>query len=767
MRYGHETTPLLYVEVAQRPPRYPHRNIRKLCTTCLGTILVLSVIVLLLPFALLPRGYGSISDHLPWTSRNGLDYASLQQLLQTVPSARKVKEWSHHYTSGPHLAGQNLSLAIWTKEKWEEFGVPDVQLTTYDVYLNYPVSHRLALLETGKETNGLNVMYEASLEEDVLDKDVTSGLEDRIPTFHGYSASGNVTAQYVYVNQGTYEDYETLVNANITLEGKIALVKYSGNMRGLKVKRAQELGMVGVIIYTDPQEDGDMTELNGFKAYPEGPARNPSAVQRGSVGFLGHELIFTSQGAGAGDPTTPGYPSNPGCRREDPTNFIPSIPSLPISYRDAIPLLKALNGHGPKALDFGKDWQGGLVHKGVDYNIGPSPANVMINLQNEQDYVTTPIWNVIGVIKGSIPDEVIVLGNHRDAWISGGAADPNSGSAVLNEVIRSFGQALEGGWKPKRTLVFASWDAEEYALIGSTEWVEENISWLSGANVAYLNVDVAASGKKFDVHASPLLNKAIYNAAGQVLSPNQTVEGQTILDVWGGNIAVMGSGSDFTAFQDFAGIPSLDYGFVAGDGDPVYQYHSNYDSFDWMDRFGDVGFEYHLAMAKLWSLTAAYLSETPVLALNATSYGIALKQYLDSVKDTVPPEARSKFNFSSLDDAISAFCEKAVKFDAYAESLATELDNGGHWWSRLILYFKIRFANQKYKFIERKFLYNKGLDNRGWFKHVIFAPGRWTGYSGATFPGLVESFEDNDLDNAEKWRDIIKSKIDEAAELLG
>ncbi|OAL69181.1 glutamate carboxypeptidase [Trichophyton violaceum] len=758
MQHRYETTPLLYVEVAQPPPRYPHRRIRRLCTTCLGSILVLSVIVLLLPYALLPRGYGSISDHFPWTSSNGLDYASLQHLLQTVPSTDKVRDWSHHYTSGPHLAGKNLSLAIWTKEKWEEFGVPDVQLTTYEVYLNYPVNHRLALLESKNESHDFKVIYEASLEEDELDKDTTSELRDRIPTFHGYSASGNVTAQYVYVNNGNYDDYEALIKANVTLEGKIALVKYSGILRGLKVKRAQELGMAGVIIYTDPQEDGDMVETNGYKAYPDGPARNPSAVQRGSVGFLT---------VGAGDPTTPGYPSIPGCPRQDPKDFLPSIPSLPISYRDAIPLLKALNGHGPKSSEFGKEWEGGLVNKGVDYNIGPSPENVMINLYNEQEYVTTPIWNVIGVIKGSIPDEVIVLGNHRDAWIAGGAADPNSGSAVINEVIRSFGEALKGGWKPKRTIVFASWDAEEYALIGSTEWVEENLPWLSSAHVAYLNVDVSTSGKKFQANASPLLNKAIYNAAGLVLSPNQTIKGQTILDLWDGEIGVMGSGSDFTAFQDFAGIPSIDYAFTTGAGDPVYQYHSNYDSFDWMDRFGDVGFKYHVAMAKTWSLTAAYLAETPILALNATDYAYALRKYLDSVKDKVSPDAMSQFDFSPMDDAISAFHQNAVKFDAYAESLATELEKGGHWWSRLILYFKIRFTNQRYKYIERKFLYDKGLDNRGWYKHVIFAPGRWTGYAGATFPGLVESFEDNNLKNAEKWRDIIISKIDDATELLG
>lgn len=414
-----------------------------------------------------------------------------------------------------------------------------------------------------------------------------------------------------------------------------------------------------------------------------------------------------------------------------------------------------MNGHGPKASEFNEYWQGGgLTHKGVEYNIGPSSEETVLNLYNEQEYIINPLWNVMGVIKGSIPDEVIIMGNHRDAWIAGGAGDPNSGSAVLNEIVRSFGEALKEGWKPLRTIVFASWDGEEYGLVGSTEWVEDNLPWLSKANVAYLNVDVAASGQRFKADASPLLNKAIYNATAQVLSPNQTVEGQTILDVWGGDIGTMGSGSDFTAFQDFAGVASLSYGFSQGPGDPVYQYHSNYDSFDWMEKFGDPGWHHHVAIAKVWALTAAYLLETPVLAMNATDYGTGLRKYLDSVKDEVPQSGFDKLDFTDLDDAIFEFNKNAVKFDAYSESLSDELDKTRDlpWWKkwkRIALYIKIRGANNKYKTLERKFLHEEGLDGRNWFKHVIFAPGRWTGYSGATFPGLVESIEDKDLANAE------------------
>jgi len=236
--------------------------------------------------------------------------------------------------------------------------------------------------------------------------------------------------------------------------------------------------------------------------------------------------------------------------------------------------LVALNGHGPNISDFNKYWQGGgLGYKGVKYNIGPTPPELTIHMVNEQEYVTTPLWNVIGIINGTIPDEVVLLGNHRDAWIAGGASDPNSGSAVLNEVIRSFGVAMKNGWKPLRTIVFASWDGEEYGLVGSTEWVEEYLPWLSKDAMVYLNVDVATQGPVFSASAAPLLDKALYEATKMVPSPNQTVKGQTVYDLWNKKISTMGSGSDFTAFQDYAGIPCTDFGFH-GDGKSVYQYVS-------------------------------------------------------------------------------------------------------------------------------------------------------------------------------------------------
>jgi N-acetylated-alpha-linked acidic dipeptidase len=297
-----EQTPLLVtVYVPPRRQRYPHSTLRRCCTCCLGTALVFVVLLFLLPLAF--NTHGPWSSYLPgvhplphgtWPLSQGLNYTELQNIILKTPSEEKAKEWSNYYTAGPHLAGKNLSQAIWTRERWEEFGVKST-IVAYDIYLNYPIDHRLALLEENENKSsedavtakkGYEVKYECSLEEDVLKEDSTTGLDDRIPTFHGYSANGNITAPYLYVNFGTYQDFEDLVKANVSLEGKIALAKYGGIFRGLKVKRAQELGMVGIVIYTDPQEDGEITEANGYKPYPKGPARNPSAVQRGSAQFL-------------------------------------------------------------------------------------------------------------------------------------------------------------------------------------------------------------------------------------------------------------------------------------------------------------------------------------------------------------------------------------------------------------------------------------------------------------------------------------------------
>lgn len=437
-----------------------------------------------------------------------------------------------------------------------------------------------------------------------------------------------------------------------------------------------------------------------------------------------------------------------------------------------MPLLKALNGHGPKATSFGDRWdRGGLVDKGVKYNIGPSPDNIVLNLVNEQEYVVTPFWNVIGIINGTISDEVVIIGNHRDAWVAGGAGDPNSGSAALNEVIRSFGTALAKGWKPLRTIVFASWDGEEYGLVGSTEWVEEFLPWLSKTTIAYLNVDLGTAGPHFGASAAPLLHNALIETTKLVLSPNQTKIGQTVFDTWNKHIKTIGSGSDYTAFQDFAGIPSIDMSFRPGPETPVYHYHSNYDSFHWMDKFGDPGFKYHATMARLWALLAARIVEMPIVQFKATDYAKGLKQYLDQVKKKAVNESMfadietlsSEPAFKGLEAVIERLQNVSTTFDDEAAALLEEITQHPipwwKWWERIRMHLRVKKVNDKYKNLERQFLFEKGLDGRPWFKHVVFAPGLWTGYAGATFPGLVEAVEFGDKGALWKWAGIITSCV--------
>ncbi|KAH7156219.1 hypothetical protein EDB81DRAFT_716315 [Dactylonectria macrodidyma] len=787
-KMANERTPLIQT-VRVRPPRrrYPHQTCRRFFTIASSAILIYAFASFIFHAVFiwpLQHRHGRHGHYT--TPRKGLSPKEVQSILFDTPSPEKAEEWSRYYTSGVHLAGTNFSQAEWTKDRWEEWGVAS-QVVPYDVYINYPVDASVSVLKKSEKSGDWKVAFKASLEEDVIEEDPTTSVADRVPIFHGYSASGNVTAPFIYVNYGTYKDFEDLVNAEIDLKGKIAIARYGGIFRGLKVKRAQELGMIGILIYSDPGDDGERTEENGYKPYPEGPARNPSAVQRGSAEFLSIR---------PGDPTTPGYPSKPGAPRVPVEDATPSIPSIPISYADALPILKALNGHGPNVSDFNEYWNKnlGLAYKGVKYNIGPTPDDVVVNLFNEQKYVTTPLWDVIGIVNGTVPNEVVVVGNHRDAWIVGGASDPNSGSAVLNEVIRGVGKAIEGGWKPFRTIVFASWDGEEYSLIGSTEWVEEYLPWLSDANVAYVNVDVGVGGPRFRASAAPLLNQILRDVTAVVPSPNQTVKGQTVGDLWDGKIATMGSGSDFTAFQDFAGIPCIDMGFKDDSHSAVYHYHSNYDSFYWMSEFGDPGFKYHKTMAQILGLTIAKLADTVVIPFSATEYASALLGYLDQVESKFEPTSKAlsddeiftlrgsvtsnttlgsedafKERLDDIRESLSVLRVKAGELDDLAASASLQLETGIPWWNivkRIQLGLTIAKVNKQYKFLERSFLYEGGLDGRDWFKHVVFAPGLWTGYSGAVFPGLVESIDAKDYVNGLKWAGIIESCISNAIQSL-
>lgn len=371
-----------------------------------------------------------------------------------------------------------------------------------------------------------------------------------------------------------------------------------------------------------------------------------------------------------------------------------------------------------------------------------------MNLYNSMNYTTGLIHDVVASIPGTEwEDEVVIVGNHRDAW-GPGAGDPNSGSSALNEVVRSFGVAVKRGWRPLRTLMFVSFEGEEFGQVGSRPWIRENLPWLNRTAVAYLNVIVAASGTKFHVKASPLLREAVLNATGMVPSPNQTVADQTVLDVWGGHIAP-GGGGDASRFLSEACISTLDMGFSPSINEPIFPYHSQFDTVEWMDAFGDPGWKYHTTTTKIWSLMAAHLVNSPVLAEKVTDYATSLRDYVSITKGKLTPEL-AEFNFTVLDDSITRLHELALRFDDYSTSLADKFSQTRQWWNfwgRARLMSKIREVNQVFIQFERMFYYEPGLDSDTQLKHVLFPMAAWHRNPDA-LPGLGDSLTQGNISNA-------------------
>jgi N-acetylated-alpha-linked acidic dipeptidase len=493
-----------------------------------------------------------------------LSQSEIEKRILESPTPEYLKSQSFTYTSGAHLAGKNQTQATYTRDLWESYGI-QTEIEEYQVLLNYPLSHRLALFINNNDS----LQYEAELREDVIPEDATSANPDEVPTFHGYSANGNVTGELVYANFGRIDDFRILDKMGVNVSGKVVIMRYGTIFRGLQVKAAQgithskfesvfdetEYGAIGAILYSDPHEDRDLANAT---QYPNGPGRHPSAVQRGTVLFLSKL---------PGDPSTPGFASKPGVNRTDPKEYIPSIPSLPISFRDALPFLKSLNGGKLCGFAVGENWAGSLT--GVEYCVQNSDTRPTVNLLNQVQFLLTPIYNIIGRIPGAMPEEII-LGNHRDAWVYG-AGDPISGSAPMNAVASAFGRLVKRGWKPLRTLVFASWDAEEYGLVGSTEWVEDHATHLTKNTLAYLNVDIGAVGDRLNIQASPLLNDVLIQVTKDVI----TESGSSVYDVWKNTshghpvVGALGSGSDYTGFLQLLGIASSHMGFASANA--VYQ----------------------------------------------------------------------------------------------------------------------------------------------------------------------------------------------------
>ncbi|KAI6130336.1 hypothetical protein EDD16DRAFT_1853446 [Pisolithus croceorrhizus] len=645
---------------------------------------------------------------------------------------------------------------------------PMAWVDTYFPILNTPLNHSLEILGM----HG-NPVWTADLEEISDETDPYAAMyATATPAWHALSRGGEALGKLVNAHYGRKQDYDALLEAGVNFTGKIVLARYGSNFRGLKVKRAQELGAAGVLIYSDPRDDGTVTPKNGYKPYPHGPARNPTSVQRGNVHF---PSLYP------GDPTTPGYPSYEESVRMEGLSR-PTIPSLPISWKNAEILLKWLNG----------------------------TEEFVVRLVNNVDEKITPIWNVIGVIPGHISDEVVVVGGHRDEFIKVlGASDPSSGTTSMLEAVRGFGELLRDGWRPLRSIVVASWDAEEFGLIGSTEWGEDFTEWIRDHVVAYVNIDTSVSGSRLRTSASPLLAHLLMQTAKQI--PHPTSEGRTLWDARTDNgtlfgddidkevlnmdyatnlfednlgIRPLGSGSDYTVFLQYIGVPSAEACFTSTLHDPVYHYHSVFDTQRWQELYGDPTFSRHVAIAKHLGLQALRLSGDLILPLNTTHYSLQLKAYFDRVV-TLAAAASIDVDFSPLRDSIYSL--QAASLDLDAEKAEAEhktraalkfLKRHGQYcrttrrtrvifcelWKLIgkvfhpedsVLLFEpetglqerrllkalepVRLVNGKLIAFERAFISKDGIKGREWFKHLGVAPGKWLGYGATILPGITEA----------------------------
>ncbi|CAN6993305.1 unnamed protein product [Brassica oleracea var. botrytis] len=590
-------------------------------------------------------------------------------------------------TRRPHIAGSvaNAEAAAFVRSAFTSSSLK-THLVSYQVSLTYPL-HRSLLLTPNASATPITFTLE---QEHVGDNPYA---EEVTPTFHGYAKSGNVSGPAVYANYGRVQDF-----AGLNVSGAVVVARYGKIYRGDIVRNAHRAGALGVVVYTDKRDYGG----GGDECFPASKWMPPSGVQVGSVYN------------GLGDPTTPGWASVEGCERlsEEAVELSgdsPLIPSLPISAADAEVILKSIVGD---------------VADGDVYPVGPGQG--ILNLSYIGETVIARIENVIGVIEGEEePDRYVILGNHRDAW-SFGAVDPNSGTAVLLEIAQRLDKLQRRGWKPRRTIIFCNWDAEEYALIGSTEWVEENREMLASRAVAYLNVDCAVSGPGFRASATPQLDELIKQAAQEVQDPDNTT--QTVYDSWIGssNSGVIGRlgdlTSDYASFVQHVGFPAADMRF--GGGYPVY--HSMYDDFTWMEKFGDPMFQRHVAMASVLGLVALRLADEEVLPFNYVSYATELMKSAEDLE---------KDNLGHGIDVSPLF--KSIQ-DLYTSAQGIHIEKEGIKGA-----LKARELNDRLMMAERALTDRDGLSGRTWYKHLVYGPAKYDEYGSESFPGI-----DDAIDNA-------------------
>ena len=664
--------------------------------------------------------------------------SKIEEKFLAVPDAKLAGQELKFLTAEPHLAStpSDRRTADYVAQKFRAAGLA-TEIVPYRVLMNLPKEVRVEAYDTSGK-----LLISGPTPEHVASGDPYQDDPRIVMPFNGSSASGDVTGEVVYANYGRLEDFNELAARHIDLHGKIVICRYGENFRGVKVYIAEQRGAAGVLIYSDPQDDG----YYKGDPWPVGPWRPATGVQRGSVNYL-----FKYPG----DPETPGVastPDLPDSARVSPYGSQPRIISIPISYHDAAPILQALKGPSVP-----QGWQGALPFR---YHIGP--GGVTVHLVSKQDYQRRIIWDVIGTVKGSeYPDDWVVAGNHRDAWVYG-AVDPGSGTAAMLEAVHGIGALLHEGWRPRRTIVFCSWDAEEEGLVGSTEWAEQHAQDLQKA-VLYSNVDVAVAGPDFTASAVPSLKGFIRAITRAVPSP---MDG-TVFEQWrihqAGDeahhessptlsgpdelrVGDLGSGSDYTPFLQHLGVPSTD---VGSDG-PYGVYHSAFDDFAWYTQNADPHFLYLQEMARVFGLEAVRMADADVLPYDYVAYAREISQYLDDAKTRAGKDGLNSLDFSAAQAAAGRFMAAAQKVHMLQEAPSGNLDH----------------LNDLLRQAESDFLSPAGLPNRPWYKHTIYAPGEYTGYAAVVIPGVNEAIDQKQTTVAAQQLAIVAQALERAAQTL-
>jgi len=686
--------------------------------------------------------------------------------MKAAPNAKANEADFDVMTAEPHHAGSpyEIKLADYVADKLKSFGIETAKYE-YSVLLPWPGERRMEI--TAPDQMKLQV------EEEKIRGDQWADKPGILPAYNAYSPSGDVTGEIVYVNFGIPADYETLAKLGIDVKGKIVLARYGGSWRGIKPKVAAEHGAIACIIYSDPHEDG---YFQG-DVYPDGPFRGAGMIQRGSVMDMPRY---------PGDPSTPGRPSKPGVERipMDKIETFAPIPVQPMSYRDGVELLKRLKGPvAPEA------WRGALP---ITYHIGPGPAKVHMKLQME--YAQRRLIDVVGRIPGSVAaDEWIIVGSHRDAWTFG-ASDSVSGHVSMMAVARAMGDMMKKGWRPRRTILFISWDGEEQGLLGSTEWVEDLAEELHAKAAIYVNRDAGAGGVNFSGSAVHSLTPFVHELAQSIQPEGST---KTLYDGWlerareqapAGEgrpmlktppVGALGSGSDYSAFLDHVGIASIDLGLNGSGGDGSY--HSTYDNPTWFKKYIDPNFSHSVLASQMTGVALLRLADAEVLPFDYESYGQQIVEYIDEIQQQATKasaDGAKRIDFAGLKEAANAFAKAGADARARADALlspstlrepqARPEQGRGTTGSGQAASPSQELAkvNHALMMAERDLIEPAGLPDRPWYRHVIYAPGLYTGYGVKTIPGVREAVDAANYARAAEQAAIVIRALQRATRTL-